>query len=472
MRGLLLFLVLFSSAVQAQRVVVMDSISNEPISLVSVYDGKTGVITSSSGTFYWQKPQADSITLSCLGYTQKKIAASQIRDTLYLLPKAVELMPVMVSNRTLTAVEIIDSVKANTSKTVDFGLSSSEVFVHYIDLTDVQKMDIEIKKSTIPELDQTFVDEILAQVPKKEKDEFYSKSKWLRDSGGLKHHKLQVLQAATLRDSITESRFDSMEKTISEILTKRVKKDSYFKVKSGPLITVKMNNPVQEIDTVEQEKRKLTPKKYAANQLGSLQGLATKNLFAENNWALPFLVNPKKYTFSNEGTVYDLGVPVYKIQFSSKKKKDYNGYLLIDVEDFGVHQIRYQNNKHQVRVKLFGLFYEERLNNRTYSFVKNHLGKYTLYHIYEEYQEHAGIKRPFKIIEKNKVVKGRNRQNIFSMDANFNIKQVHQKNIYFNSFTPISKKAFDAFKLEHSVLPKDMYSQSEIKKYIPDFPLE
>ena len=100
------------------------------------------------------------------------------------------------------------------------------------------------------------------------------------------------------------------------------------------------------------------------------------------------------------------------------------------------------------------------------------MGKYTLYHIYEEYQEHAGIKRPFKIIEKNKVVNGRNRQNVFSMNANFNIKQVYQKNIYFNSFTPISKKAFDAFKLEHSVLPKDMYSQSEIKKYILDFPLE
>ena len=72
MRGLLLFLVLFSSAVQAQQVVVMDSISNEPISLVSVYDGKTGVITSSSGAFYWQKPEADSITLSSLGYAQKK----------------------------------------------------------------------------------------------------------------------------------------------------------------------------------------------------------------------------------------------------------------------------------------------------------------------------------------------------------------------------------------------------------------
>jgi hypothetical protein len=162
-------------------------------------------------------------------------------------------------------------------------------------------------------------------------------------------------------------------------------------------------------------------------------------------------------------------VPVYKIRFNSKKKKDYSGYLLVDVEDFGVHKIIYQSNKHEKRIKLFGLFFEERLNNRTYDFVKNHLDKYTLYHIYEESQQLAGIKRPFKIIEKNKVVKGRNRQNVLSMDVNFSIKEIYQKEIYFNSFTPITKEEFDAFKLTHRVVPQDFYSKSDIQNYISDF---
>jgi hypothetical protein len=313
MRVLLLFLILFSSVAKAQYVVVLDSISNAPMSLVSVYDGKTGVITNSDGTFYWHKPQTDSITLSCLGYARKRVATAQIKDTLYMLPKAVELLPVVVSNRKLSAEEIIDSLKANTHKNVDFGLSASEVYLHYTDMDEVQKMDIEIKKSTIPELDQNFVDEILEHVPKSDRDDSFSKSKWLRDSGGLKQHKLQVLQAAKLRDSLKDSYFDSMEKTIGDILKKRVKKDSYFKVKSGPLISVKMDNPAKEVDTIEQEKKALTPKKYAANQLGTLQRLATKTLFAEKDWVLPFLATPNKYRFSNEGIVYDLSVPVYKI---------------------------------------------------------------------------------------------------------------------------------------------------------------
>lgn len=472
MRALLLFLILFSSVAKAQYVVVLDSISNAPIPLVSVYDGKTGVITNSDGTFNWHNPQADSITLSCLGYGRKIVATAHIKDTLYMLPKAVELLPVVVSNRTLSAEEIMDSLRANTHINVDFGLSASEVFVHDVDIYDTQKMDIEIKKSTIPELDQDFTDEILTRFPKKEINESFSKSKWLRDSGGLKQHKLQVLQAAKLRDSLKDSYFDSVEKTIGDFLKKRVKKDSYFKVKSGPLISVKMDNPAKEVDTVEQEKRKLTPKKYAANQLGSLQRLATKNLFVQNNWVLPFLATPNKYHFSNEGIVYELSVPVYKIRFHSRKKKDYSGYLLVDVEDFGVHKIEYQSNKHESRLKLFGLFYEERLNNRTYSFVKNHMGKYTLYYIFEEYQQQNGVKRPIKIIEKNKVVKGRNRQNVLAMDLNVAVKEIYQKRIYFNAFTPISKQEFDAFALEHTVLPKKLYSKTEVKKHIPGIHIE
>ena len=470
MRGILLLIVAFSSLVKAQQIIIIDSITREPIPHASIYDGKTGVIANSAGVFYWDNADFDHFTLSCLGYKSKIIPATKLNDTLYMLPKAVELLPVMVSNRILTAEEIMDSVKVNTQRNVDFGLSSSEVFVHAIDLVDIQKTDIEIKKSTIPELDQSFVDEILTQVPKNERDESFVKSKWFRDGGGMKYHKLQVLQAAILRDSLIDNQFDSMEKTINKILKKRVKKDSYFKVKSGPLITTKIDNPSKEMDSVEQAKSKLTPKKYAASQLGNLQRLATKNLFEDKNWVLPFLANPKKYNFLNEGIEYHLSVPVYKIRFSSKKRKDYNGYLLVNLEDFGVHKIMYQSNKHEARIKLFGLFFEEKLNNRTYTFLKVHLGKYTLYHMYEEFQQFAGIKRPFKIIEKNKIVKGRNRQNVLSMDVNFRVKETSSKSVYFNSFTPISKVEFDAFNLEHSVIPKNLFSKNEIKKLIPDFP--
>jgi hypothetical protein len=58
------------------------------------------------------------------------------------------------------------------------------------------------------------------------------------------------------------------------------------------------------------------------------------------------------------------------------------------------------------------------------------------------------------------------------MDIHFSIKEIYQVSAYFNSFTPISKATFDAFKLRHSVIPENLHSKSEIKKKIPDLLIE
>lgn len=473
MKKIALLLCFTFFGVYAQHITVLDSLSQKPIPLVHIYDGSKGVIANNAGVFYWQDSRAvDSLSFSCLGYAAKKIARTQLKDSIFLMPRVVALLEVVVSNRILSAEEIIDKVIATTENNIDFGFSLSEVFLHEVELSNIEKMDFEINKSTIPELGQRFIDEILEKVPKKEIDESFSKSKWLRDNGGLKFHKLHVLQAARLTDSVTNELYNSMSKTIDEILKKRVKKDSYFKVKSGPFLTFKVKNPVKEVDTVAQKKWVLTPKKFAENTLGVLQRVAYKDLFENKGWILPFIDKRHKYQFTYEGIVYHLRVPVYKIRFSTGKKKDYNGYLLVDVEDFGVHKIVYQSNNHESRLKLLGLFYEERLNNKSYTFVKNHLGKYTLYHIYEDQQQQMGIKRPLTIIEKNKIVKGRNRQNTLAMDIHLGVKEVYQKSIYFNAITPISKNEFDAYVLKHSVLPKDLYSKAAVKKYMPGLPIE
>jgi hypothetical protein len=383
------------------------------------------------------------------------------------------LATIVVSNRTLTAKEIMARVLENTAQNMDFGLSSSEVFVEYKNSYETQKMDIEIKKSTIPELDQTFVDEILLEMPKNEESTNYTQSKWLRDSGGLKNHKLEVMQAAKLKDSLNEQSFSSIDETIEGILKKRVKKDSYFKVKSGPLISIKVDNDnAKEVDSIAKDSLKTTPKDFAKRQLGMLKHKVNSLLFKEKNWALPFLEKPNKYTLTNEGIIYDQRVPTYKLRFTSKKRKDYSGYLLVDVVDFGVHKISYHNNKHAFRIKLFGLFFEERLDNRTYVFVKNQLGKYTLYQIKEKEESTFGLKRPIKIIEKNKVVKGRNRQNVLSMDVNYTGETISKNTIYFNSFSSISKTEFDAFKATHTVAPTDYYTLEAIRALMPGLPVE
>mgnify|MGYP006172488949 FL=1 len=470
-----IFFLCFSSLISSygQHITVLDSLTQAPIPFVHVFDGTKGVIASAKGTFFWEESaQADSLTLSCMGFALKKIAVSQLKDSLYLLPKTVELTAIVVSNRVLSGKEILERVIQNTAQNMDFGLSSSEVFTRTIESTSIQKMNIEINKSTIKELDQSFVDEILQEVPKKNRVMSFSRSKWLRDNNGLKLHKLEILQAANLQDSLNNTTYSSIEETMSSILKKRVKKDSYFKVKSGPFIRATIeNNFAEPVDSITKDSSALTPKQYAKRQLGSLQ-LAITKLFEEKSWTLPFLVKSRKYSFVNEGVVYDLGTPTFKVRFTSTNKKDYSGYLLVDVEDFGVRKISYQSNEHIKRIKLFGLFYELRLINRSCLFVKNQLDKYRLYYLGNEYQTHIGLKRPIKVIEKNKIVKGRNRQNMLSMDLNMRLNTVVQQSIYFNSFTSISKEEFDAFTFEHTVTPTDFFSLENIRESMPSFPTE
>ena len=469
----LLLLFSFSTAAYSQRITVLDSSSQEPIPFVHVYDGNKGVIASATGAFYWQSNAGDSISLSCMGYATKTIGVDQLKDSLFLMPEALALAPIVVSNRSLTAIEIMARVLENTPNNMAFGLSSSEVFVEYKKFYETQKMDIDITKSTITELDQTFVDEILQEMPKNVESTNYTQSKWLRDSGGLELHKLEVILAANLKDSLAEASYASLEETVEGILKKRIKKDSYFRVKSGPLISVKVDNDnAREVDSIAKDSLKATPQDFAKRQLGMLKRRVNTLLFSEKNWALPFLEKPDKYTLTNEGIIYDQRVPTYKLRFTSKKRKDYSGYLLVDVVDFGVHKISYHHNKHALRIKLLGLFYEKRLDNRTYVFVKNQLNKYTLYQIKEEEKFTYGLKRPIKIIEKNKMVKGRNRQNVLAMDVNMRMKEVNKANIFFNSFTPISKKEFDALKVVHTVIPTDYYTLEAVHGLMPGLPIE
>lgn len=467
------FLFLFSFVnTLAQQITVLDSITNDPIPFVHVFDGYRGVVANQDGRFYMDvSEKGDSLSLSCLGYASKTISFSQMNDTIYLAPKAVELLPVVLNSRSLTGAEVIDSILANTEKNYDFGLFSSEVFVYKSNSYDIDKLDVEIEKSTIDEMDQTFVDDILNQLPKKERYRSYTKSKLLGDNNS-NSYKLEVLKAGKLIDSMMIDTYDSIEETIDKILEKKVKKDSYFKVKSGPLLSVKVDNNTSEtvVDTIAQ-KEKLTPVDFAKDELSYLQTIHQTTFDEEGKWLLPFLTKTTKYTFTNTGIVYDFIAPAYKVTFTSKGKKRYNGYLLVDVFDFGVYEIVYRSNLHENRIKLFGLFFEKRLNNKKYVFIKNQLNKYRLYHITSEDQMMFGIKRPIKIIEKNKVVKGRNRQNLLSMDVHYRLKSIDCRHTYYNSITPISAQSLEAFEPEHHILPKDFYSLNAIGQYIPDFPL-
>ncbi|MBT8182838.1 MAG: carboxypeptidase-like regulatory domain-containing protein, partial [Eudoraea sp.] len=114
---------------------------------------------------------------------------------------------------------------------------------------------------------------------------------------------------------------------------------------------------------------------------------------------------------------------VYVIEFNPKRSADFRGTIYVNIEDFAVMRIDYENVNSLKRIKLLGFSYEEITYKGTTIFSKGSNNKYDLRFIDKVFGRKMGVRRPLSVIEKNKYVKGRRKQNELSMEldiVNFN----------------------------------------------------
>ena len=89
--------------------------------------------------------------------------------------------------------------------------------------------------------------------------------------------------------------------------------------------------------------------------------------------------------------------------------------------------------------------------------------KYSLRYLEEENGSRFGIRRPLKIIEKNRHVKGRNKQNELSVKLDMATVGVNKHEIIIFDTSPLSNEAYEAFTEDNKVLPTYMAN------YNPEF---
>ena len=102
---------------------------------------------------------------------------------------------------------------------------------------------------------------------------------------------------------------------------------------------------------------------------------------------------------------------------------------------------------------LLGVFFrlEKRLVKRI--FKKNDKGKYDLYFSENYYQSSFGLDRPLKIIEKNKNVRGRRKQNQLNMQINFTGNNRVKTEVIFIEINLLKVEDYKKFKEIDSDLP-------------------
>jgi hypothetical protein len=116
----------------------------------------------------------------------------------------------------------------------------------------------------------------------------------------------------------------------------------------------------------------------------------------------------------------------------------------------------YKNIKDIRDISLLGFSFKHYFKEIAIQFKKTASGKYALQYLEAIDQFETGVNRAFSILEKNKVVKGRNKQNELKMELNFRTNQFQKYQMVVFESERITQEIFDAFKEKPSILPVNL----------------
>lgn len=458
--------------------VILDSLTKEPVPYVTVQLNKRGMITNEEGRFSFlldeTVKETDSLFISCIGYESiGKPILEFTESVIYLKAKAIELNPVIVTNKQYTPKEIVELVEEGLAKNYHQGLSKKRLFLRQTFQNNIIKTNYTLKKSTIDAFNKAFLDSVIRTIPRS--SSFYTEILGdLYGGSDAEEQKLDLIKASELYDKSKELDYDALEERFNEIVKKNVKTDSYFKIKSGlfgtKLDSLELSTKVDSTDSqalekaMEQEKknkeeRKKFFSKYQRNTLGNLY--ENIPIFEDSDYNVLF--KPGRYTLVLENFTYIGDAAVYVISFKPKGSQDYEGKLYINSDDFALLRMDFENVKPLRKFKLLGVSLNEYLAKGEIIFSKGEDGLYHLRYYNIVKGNRVGFKRPVKIIEKNKNVKGRRKQNELSLkvDAAFGSRNRYELVVF--DYDQIASGIYESFKENNNVLP------TYLPNYDPEF---
>jgi len=445
---------------------VIDEKTGAPISFATVQTGKySGVVTNEKGVFTLKKSQVaqlkDSLFISSVGFETKSFLIKDITDGIIkLTSKSIKLKSVFLDTKNYSANEIIELVKKNMKGNYATNLSKKKIFFRQSDINTIRKLNIKSFKSTIKELDKKKIDSIIRVLPRKIKLSWETVGDFY---GNYNQHKFYSNKKAELYDKNTATTMNGIIEHMERIFDKNVKSNSYLKLKSGWFFGTKVN-----LDTVVNSRRHerlkigRTNNKIFQEQIKDTISNLYSELFFQKGSKLDFIRKSSRYKFEMNDYTFINDEPVYIIKFIPKGGRKFEGIAYINTEDFAVVRVDFNNTRPLRKLNLLGLNYLHKLFRGKMIFNKNLKGTYEPKYIELETEIDFGVDRPLKIIEKNKHVKGRRKQNELALDLNLQMNSYHKYQfVVYNSENitrGIYKNVIETSRSKTKYLPK--YSPS------------
>jgi hypothetical protein len=470
------FFVFQLSIIQAQQVKgrVLDSGSKEPIPYANVIFGEhKGVVTNEEGFFSFTSEEIPAhLEISSLGYETLELRPQEIANGIvYLKPANIELKEVFLSNKELSPREIVELAKEKVADNYDFDLGQKRVFYRESDFSHIRKFDMKVEESTIPGIDQNLMDRIVAEMPKMTD----SYKEVLADIyGNYDSQKVRIVKAANLYNPQNTQSLDQLTEHLETLFRQNLKERSFLKIKSG-LLGVKVNEEElrEGFEDSDADKKKKTPeeiakkeakqKKYLKESTGKEIQSLLGNMFWKEDIDFNLFEKIRKYEFDLQGILHLGQNTVYVINFEPKRRADFKGKIFIDAVDYGVHRIEYDNVRPLSKFRLFGISAIDDIYRGKMIFAKNEDGKYSISYLEREQGETVGIDRPLTIIEKNRHVPGRNKQNELDLELDMRFGQVEKVQLVVYENRPLQTSEYEAAK------EQEAFEYQKFKSYNPDF---
>tara|TARA_B100000497_G_scaffold64582_1_gene72932 strand:- start:15353 stop:16837 length:1485 start_codon:yes stop_codon:yes gene_type:complete len=466
----LVSILIFSYAnAQSFSAKVIDQDTKEPISYATIETGLyQGMVSNEEGAFTFlleniKQPQ-DSIYISYMGYETKGLVFEENEGiTVALLPRLYELKEVFLTTELLTIKEIIERVKDNLGKNYASILSKKKIFFRQSDIGHIKKMDFGFKKSTIEELNKELLDSITKILPKKSS---YYKEVVADLYGDYNKYKLNINKAAELYDKNNDISAEGIGKKLEVIFNENIKKDSYLKVKSGFFSTKKQ---VDSILQENEEAKAALEKKKKEGTLEFQEQISTQianlyeQLFFQEDSKIDVLSKSSRYNFTLDNYTVINEMTVYILKFTPKGGKDFKGTMYVNTQDFAIVRLDFENVQPISKFGLFGITYRNDVFKGKMLFDKDEDGTYGPRFIELLDGSYMGLNRPLKIIEKNKNVKGRRKQNELSLKLDIQGNQLQKKELVVFESENMTQSSYDL--IEEKKLIKATY----LSKYDPKF---
>lgn len=466
-RSELILLIFFSSffklSSQSYSVKIVDSLTKNPIPFVNIYfSNNTGIISDDLGTFELIKSQLksiDSVYISSMGYKKKSFLVEDFKDTLVTLSQApIKLNDIFITNNKLSSNEIISLAKKNIYLNYEKGISENKIYFNRTSNSFNEKFELTKFKSSIQEVNKTLIDSILSNLSTENKYALETLS-YYYGSYEEQKQKIKLIKARETYEKANDV-LQSLNKKMENAFKNEVKKDSYFKIKSGIFKTDLDVEGLEELDSTDVESIKIFKEKeieqnneFANNQRDLIYNFY-KLLFFNDKSDLNFIHKPNRYNFSRPQINLLENNLVYVIECTPKGRDKYSATLFINTEDYAVVRLDFKNIKPIFNFNLLGISNNIYLREGKIKLSKFSNEKYNLSYVKINFGQRVGFDRNIKLIEKNKNVKGRRKQNqiSFDMDLKFNIRVSTEIQVFESK--QILQQKFDMIDNKNTVTPE------------------